>query len=718
MKMFHVSSWAQMIRMTGVLACMTFCMMVGCGNQGGGCNGFGNDLDGDGVGQSDNCPDDVNADQADGDADGVGDVCDNCPEVVNVDQADRDGDEVGDVCDNSPDEPNPGQGDSDADGIGNATDNCRDIPNTAQEDGDEDGAGDVCDNCAETANEDQADADADQIGDECDNCPALVNADQADTDEDGVGNECDNCPGTVNADQVDADGNGVGDVCQGDRDGDGADDAEDNCLTISNPDQADVDADGAGDPCDNCDVVANSNQADGDGDGVGDDCDNCSDEFNPSQADNDEDGVGNACDNCPNSANPDQDDICVGDGDSDGVDDAGDNCPAVSNPTQADADGDAVGDACDNCPSVANANQTDSDSDLKGNSCDNCPNAANANQADTDNDGDGNVCDNCPNIANPDQANTNGNACGDVCDADCSGGGGGGSPDPVVVNAGADQTVCSGSVVTLDATSTPVQPTATLRWTQLAGGPSTGVNNAADPANFIAPATSSGASQVMTFQATGTATGFSSGSDTAIVQTRQLDTTVILTKSSGAAQPGEVVAIDLADEENQSLTIIWVQDAVDTIRATLSQPGGSNEATFTAPSVTTTTDLHFVAVGACGNVAGGLVPAGKLTVSVQVASVVLELGPTDPASVNDVITLTNFTTTQNAPVGAELLYFASAQGSSDDLPPGTTVTIDQDAGTLTINTAPDGTVIEITVQLFGTAGLLATDSDTITIQSN
>lgn len=59
----------------------------------------------------DNCPNDVNSDQGDVNADGVGDVCDldadsdgilsafdNCPLVPNVDQNDMNADGVGDAC--------------------------------------------------------------------------------------------------------------------------------------------------------------------------------------------------------------------------------------------------------------------------------------------------------------------------------------------------------------------------------------------------------------------------------------------------------------------------------------------------------------------------------------------------------------------------------------------------------------------------------------------
>jgi hypothetical protein len=66
--------------------------------------------------RADNCPADANADQADADTDGIGDVCDpfhdedtdgdshldkndNCPDVANFDQNDVDGDDIGNLCD-------------------------------------------------------------------------------------------------------------------------------------------------------------------------------------------------------------------------------------------------------------------------------------------------------------------------------------------------------------------------------------------------------------------------------------------------------------------------------------------------------------------------------------------------------------------------------------------------------------------------------------------
>jgi cysteine-rich repeat protein len=96
------------------------------------------DRDGDGIpdGQ-DNCPDLFNpirpmdnGAQADGDADGIGDVCDVCPldphttACTQVQPGDSDGDGVPDHLDNCPTEPNPDQADTDMDGIGDACDWC------------------------------------------------------------------------------------------------------------------------------------------------------------------------------------------------------------------------------------------------------------------------------------------------------------------------------------------------------------------------------------------------------------------------------------------------------------------------------------------------------------------------------------------------------------------------------------------------------------------
>lgn len=71
---------------------------------------------------------------ADIDADGVPDIRDNCVSLTNADQADVNTNGRGDVCD-----------DFDQDSVINAVDNCPDQPNVNQADTDSDEIGDVCD---------------------------------------------------------------------------------------------------------------------------------------------------------------------------------------------------------------------------------------------------------------------------------------------------------------------------------------------------------------------------------------------------------------------------------------------------------------------------------------------------------------------------------------------------------------------------------------------
>lgn len=90
-------------------------------------------------------------DDEDDDNDGILDVDDNCPLVANADQADNDGDGEGDLCD--PDDDN--------DGILDLEDNCPFTPNADQADFDGDGIGDVCDD----------DVDNDGLANALDTCP-------------------------------------------------------------------------------------------------------------------------------------------------------------------------------------------------------------------------------------------------------------------------------------------------------------------------------------------------------------------------------------------------------------------------------------------------------------------------------------------------------------------------------------------------------------------
>lgn len=72
----------------------------------------------------------------DADSDGIADATDNCPNTANADQADNDQNGVGDLCDP----------DIDGDGIANEADNCPNTANPDQLDFDANGTGDKCDN--------------------------------------------------------------------------------------------------------------------------------------------------------------------------------------------------------------------------------------------------------------------------------------------------------------------------------------------------------------------------------------------------------------------------------------------------------------------------------------------------------------------------------------------------------------------------------------------
>ena len=78
--------------------------------------------------------------QTDTDMDGIPDSSDNCPTTANADQADLDNDGIGDVCDD----------DMDDDGVPNGSDNCPMNANPGQEDSDSNGIGDACEESCNT----------------------------------------------------------------------------------------------------------------------------------------------------------------------------------------------------------------------------------------------------------------------------------------------------------------------------------------------------------------------------------------------------------------------------------------------------------------------------------------------------------------------------------------------------------------------------------------
>jgi hypothetical protein len=192
------------------------------------------DADEDGVTNDlDNCQDVSNADQADLDQDGKGDVCDadidgdqisNTDETAqgtSPDKADSDGDGVLDGIDALPLDASESS-DRDGDGTG---DNADAFPDDSAEtqDSDNDGVGDVRDAFDNDPNEFE-DTDGDGVGNNADVFPDN-SAETQDSDNDGVGDVRD----VFDDDPTefeDTDGDGVGDVADLDDDGDGFSDAQ------------------------------------------------------------------------------------------------------------------------------------------------------------------------------------------------------------------------------------------------------------------------------------------------------------------------------------------------------------------------------------------------------------------------------------------------------------------------------------------------------------
>jgi len=243
--------------------------------------------------------------------DGVGDVCDNCPSDLNSDQADFDTDGFGDVCE-----------DSDGDAFVDAVDNCPADFNPGQEDTEdtlviasrgsfdavEPGAGIrvgspnpyggigallgvgiqfSCGRCAEATFADAVNI----IGLEQEICGYDSKIPRQIVQNDdrlcglvlstGRTFEFDLLSFRGGEECVDADGGAscasAGDVTSYLRTGDRVGDVCDNCANDSNPDQADFDTDGIGDVCD-----------DSDGDDLVDAADNCPTDFNPGQGDSED----------------------------------------------------------------------------------------------------------------------------------------------------------------------------------------------------------------------------------------------------------------------------------------------------------------------------------------------------------------------------------------------------------------------------------------------
>ena len=251
------------------------------------CNAIDDDCDGETDEGCFDLDDDGTLDcmQTDSDGDGVLDGVDNCPSLPNADQANFDADDLGDACDP----------DKDGDSYEASDGDCNDYRPSIHPGAIEGCNGDD-DDCDGTADEGFADSDGD----------GAVDCVDSDDDDDGLADGSDNCPLVANPFQVDLDQDGQGDACDLDDDGDGVPDDVDTCPAIKNASQGDLDGDGEGDACD-ADVDGDDVLEDGDESGMSGDApcaggatqqcdDNCPFLPNANQADLDGDLIGNLCD--------------------------------------------------------------------------------------------------------------------------------------------------------------------------------------------------------------------------------------------------------------------------------------------------------------------------------------------------------------------------------------------------------------------------------------
>ena len=106
----------------------------------------------------------------DDDLDGVEEFRDNCPQLTNADQADADTDGLGDLCDDCTDTDFDGFGDPGFPASTCEIDHCPGLYTVTNQDTDGDGIGNDCDNCPDVANPGQEDEDHNLIGDACEGC--------------------------------------------------------------------------------------------------------------------------------------------------------------------------------------------------------------------------------------------------------------------------------------------------------------------------------------------------------------------------------------------------------------------------------------------------------------------------------------------------------------------------------------------------------------------
>ena len=325
---------------------------------------------------------------------------------------------------------------------------------------------------------------------------------------------------------------------------------------------------------------------------------------------------------------------------------------------------------------------------------------------DFDHDDFSNACDNCPDMSNPDQADSDGDGDGDVCDSNL---------DPVVVTiANPMRNAFPCGSVTFTATTMPAG--GTISWTQTSG-PSADVTFPMPGSVTVSIPPEVDALDQLRFRARGNLSGFSAGNSTATITVMAYTSTEMVdTKSSGDARPGQDIEIELAPGELADWQVHWEQAASDPNDAevgSIMTQGNNQTAVFEAPDVSQSRTLHINARG-CRVTALGVGLSGTLMVDVLVANIDSFNMPTTLA-VGTTFNLLGVLDVSDIDPENYAAIFSAVQPDGSALPANVEVTIDQTAGTLTVDEAPNNTMIRVNVALFSTAGVLDSSTDTFRV---
>ncbi|HUP91257.1 MAG TPA: PKD domain-containing protein, partial [Solimonas sp.] len=292
----------------------------------------------------------------------------------------------------------------------------------------------------------------------------------------------------------------------------------------------------------------------------------------------------------------------------------------------------------------------------------------------------------------------------------------GGNDDPFVntnaapiANAGANQTVAPGAVVTLHGSGTDSDGTiASLAWTQVDGPPVTLSSNSAANPTFTAPAVA--APTILRFRLTVRDNGGSTGTNTTVVTVTPGGANTAPTANAGAdksANSGAVVPLPGSgtDTDGTITGFLWTQTGGTAV--TLSNANTAT-ASFTAPTVGAATPLTFT-LRVTDN--GGATDTDSIVVTVQPAGA--NVAPTanaGPDQTRPSATATTLTSAGSADPDGTIASFAWSQTGGPAV-----VLTGANTATATFTTPTVAANTDLTFQLLVTDNAGATDTDTTVV---